>query len=368
MSIIIFLIILSALVIVHELGHMSVAKFFGIRVDEFGLGYPPRIKKLFRWKETDFTLNWLPFGGFVKIFGENPDVDQSKSEQIMPDNFQSKNRGIQALVLFAGVFFNFIFAWFMISLGFMFGLPSPDVYGVSAQDSKTVITRVLPDTPAFNAGVKPGDIVTNISRGGKTLSQETNSNNLLPEEVSNFISKDNSSLVLSINRSGENIDFKIIPEAGIRAEKPAIGVSMDKIGMVRLPPHLAIYHSLGVAWGLTLSTAEALQTFIYEIFTGNADFSSVTGPVGLVDMTGDVAQLGFGYLLSFTALISINLSLINLLPFPALDGGRLLIVFGEAIFQRKTPAKLVNNLNAAGFIVLVLLMIIITIRDIGNIL
>ena len=146
----------------------------------------------------------------------------------------------------------------------------------------------------------------------------------------------NSYSLITVLGAEWNIDFKIIPEAGIRAEKPAIGVSMDKIGMVRLPPHLAIYHSLGVAWGLTLSTAEALQTFIYEIFTGNADFSSVTGPVGLVGMTGDVAQLGFGYLLSFTALISINLSLINLLPFPALDGGRLLIVFGEAIFQRNS--------------------------------
>src|SRR3989344_2102663 len=126
MSLIIFLIILSALIIVHELGHYGVAKRFGIRVDEFGLGYPPRAAKLFSWRGTHFTLNWLPFGGFVKIFGENPVVEQStlrgKPES---DNFQTKNRGIQASVLVAGVVFNFLFAWFLVSLGFVSGLPSP---------------------------------------------------------------------------------------------------------------------------------------------------------------------------------------------------------------------------------------------------
>src|SRR3989344_6169901 len=107
MSITIFIIILSALIIVHELGHFLVAKRFGIRVDEFGLGFPPRLMKLFTWKGTPFTLNWLPFGGFVKIFGENPVAEQSslrgESEELTKDNLQSKNRGIQAAVLSSGV-------------------------------------------------------------------------------------------------------------------------------------------------------------------------------------------------------------------------------------------------------------------------
>ena len=133
MTIIIFLIILSALVLVHEAGHFFVAKYFGIRVDEFGLGYPPKAKKLFSWKGTDFTLNWLPFGGFVKIFGENPEENMPRvtlgsieSFQGLPlvnsDSFQNKNRGIQSAVLVSGVIGNFIFAWFLISLGFMIGM------------------------------------------------------------------------------------------------------------------------------------------------------------------------------------------------------------------------------------------------------
>src|SRR3990167_5300818 len=107
MSIIIFIIILSVLIIVHELGHFLVDKRFGIRVDEFGLGFPPRAKKLFTWKNTPFTLNWLPFGGFVKIFGENPSSDEAK--EIDSESFASKNRGIQAAVLVAGVVGNFLF-------------------------------------------------------------------------------------------------------------------------------------------------------------------------------------------------------------------------------------------------------------------
>src|SRR3989344_6773778 len=112
MSIIIFLIILSVLVIVHEVGHFSIAKKFGVRVDEFGLGYPPRAKRLFSWRGTEFTLNWLPFGGFVKIFGENP--AENLAVQPPSDNFQAKGKGVQALVLVAGVVFNLIFAWLLI--------------------------------------------------------------------------------------------------------------------------------------------------------------------------------------------------------------------------------------------------------------
>src|SRR3989344_6729883 len=148
MSVIIFIIILSILVVVHELGHFLIAKTFGIRVDEFGLGFPPRAKKLFTWKDTPFTLNWLPFGGFVKIFGENPE----QANLIVQDSFQSKNRGIQSSVLVAGVFGNFLFAWLLISLGFITGLPvSPD-FQIPIESPRTIITLVLPESPAELAG------------------------------------------------------------------------------------------------------------------------------------------------------------------------------------------------------------------------
>ncbi|MDP2641775.1 MAG: site-2 protease family protein, partial [bacterium] len=143
MSIIIFIIILSALIVVHELGHFLVARWFGIRVDEFGLGFPPRIAKLFTWKETPFTLNWLPFGGFVKIFGENPPEEPYLETRFPSEGFLSKNRGIQAAVLVAGVVGNFLFAWLLISVGFVSGLPAPAGVSLPVENARTVITTVL---------------------------------------------------------------------------------------------------------------------------------------------------------------------------------------------------------------------------------
>jgi regulator of sigma E protease len=378
MSIIIFLIILSALVIVHEVGHFSVAKYFGIRVDEFGLGYPPKAKKLFKWKGTDFTLNWLPFGGFVKIFGENP-TEESHLETKFPseignlvsklpsDNFQSKNRGIQAAVLFAGVFFNFIFAWVLISLGLMTGLPAPAGLSLPVENPQTVLTVVLPGSPAAEAGLKSGDTLISLSRNVEARLPQNSTIVISPEEASNFIAESFEPLTFTVKR-GENIYEKVVtPREGILADKPAVGISMETIGTVELPAHLAILNGLKITWELTVMTAKALSSFLSQAFIGEADLSSVTGPVGLVGMVGDVKELGFGYLLSFTAIISINLSLINLLPFPALDGGRLLFVGIEALTRRPIPVKVFNALNASGFALLILLMILITIRDVRNI-
>ncbi len=353
MSLLIFFIILSILVIVHELGHFSVAKFFGIRVDEFGVGYPPKARKLFSWRGTEFTLNWLPFGGFVKIFGENPTESTSESRS---DSFQNKSRGIQALVLVAGVFFNLLFAWLLISLGLVSGLPAPAGLSIPIQNPETVLTVVVPNSPASEAGLHSGDVLLSID--GQTLS---------PTEAASYIARSSGSLVFSINRGGERKEFSITPALGIFSPGRAVGISMETIGTAKLPPHLALYHGGKITLSLTLATAEALGAFLSQAVLGRADLSSVTGPVGLVGIVGEVAELGFGYLISFTALISINLAIINLLPFPALDGGRLLFVILEAIFRRPIPPKIFNALNAAGFALLIFLMILITVRDVRNI-
>ena len=353
MSVIIFLIILSVLVIVHELGHFLAARSFGIRVDEFGLGYPPRAKKLFRWKGADFTLNWLPFGGFVKIFGENPNEENSDATE----SFQKKNRGIQATVLFAGVFFNFLFAWLLISFGLMTGLPAPAGLSLPLENPQTVITLVLAGSPAEAAGLKSGDTILSIN--GTTFS---------PQEASNFIAESNSPINFQIKR-GNNVTTRVVtPEEGIVSDRPAVGIAMETIGTVSLPVHRAFIKGLELAWDLTALTGKALGTFIVQAVGGRADLSAVTGPVGIVGIVGEVTELGWGHLLTFTALISINLCLINLLPFPALDGGRLLFVGIETITRRAIPAKLFNAVNAAGFALLIFLMILITIRDVRNIL
>ncbi|MEX2013701.1 MAG: M50 family metallopeptidase [Parcubacteria group bacterium] len=370
MSIIIFIIILSALIIVHELGHLLVAKYFGIRVDEFGLGFPPLAKKLFTWKNTLFTLNWLPFGGFVKIFGENPVAEQSslrgESLGLPEDSFQSKNRGIQASVLVAGVVGNFIFAWFLISLGFLTGLPSPAGLSVPVENPRTVITLVLPASPAGEAGLKSGDAILSLSRGEDVLPAVAGEV-VSPEEASGFIALSSGQIIFEIERGGQVSRKTVVPEEGIIAGQRAVGISMDVIGTVKLQPHKALWYGLKTTSELTLLTGRAITTFIVQALGGRADLSGITGPVGIVGMVGDVRELGFAYLLTFTALISINLAIINLLPFPALDGGRLFFVLIEAVSRRSMPPLIFNVLNTVGFALLILLMLLITVQDIRNI-
>ena len=363
MSIVIFIIILSALVIVHELGHFLIAKKFGIRVDEFGLGFPPRAKLLFFWRGTPFTLNWLPFGGFVKIFGESPPTlveVGAPTESVGADNFQSKNRGIQAAVLVSGVVGNFLFAWFLISAGFVFGLPASADLSLPIEYPRTVITTVLPGSPAQLAGLKSGDAIISLLRDGVY-------SELTPEAVSLFIAASHRPIIFTVER-GKEISTKVMtPEKGIIEAKPAVGISMDTIGIVKLPPFKAIWHGLKTTFELTLLTGRAIGTFIFQALGGRADLSGLTGPVGIVGMVGDVRELGFSYLLTFTALISINLCLINLLPFPALDGGRLLFIGIEGITRRSIPPRIFNALNTAGFALLILLMLLITLQDVRSI-
>ncbi|OHA91962.1 MAG: hypothetical protein A3J09_00450 [Candidatus Zambryskibacteria bacterium RIFCSPLOWO2_02_FULL_51_21] len=347
MSVIIFLIILSALIVVHELGHFLAARKFGIRVDEFGLGYPPLAKKLFKWKGADFTLNWLPFGGFVKIYGESPTEENAKS----PESFQSKNRGIQAAVLVAGVFFNFLFAWLLISLGFMTGIPSPAGMDLPLTNPHTVITLVVPGSPAALAGFKVGDVIRSFT----------------PEEATSYIKSSAGPIRFDIQRGKEILQKTVTPETGILPGTRAIGISMETIGTVRLPPHKALWQGLKTASALTWLTGKAIGTLISQAVLGRADLTAVTGPVGIVGMVGEIRQLGLSYLVTFTALLSINLSIINLLPFPALDGGRLVFVAIESATRKKIPPRFFNAVNAMGFALLIFLMILITVRDVRNI-
>ncbi|MEK7461789.1 MAG: M50 family metallopeptidase [Patescibacteria group bacterium] len=362
MSILIFIIILSALIIVHELGHFLMAKKFSVRVDEFGLGFPPRVKHLFTWKGTPFTLNWLPFGGFVKIFGENPEpLDPSA-----PNSFQSKNRAIQATILVSGVAGNFIFAWFLLSLGFIVGLPMPAGQAIPIENPHTVITLILPLSPAEEAGIKSGDTLISLSRG-KEMLPAVSGQTISPEEVTNFIAFSSGPITFTVERGGEILEKIIAPRMGIVTDRPAVGISMDIMGIAKLQLPEALWHGLRTTSELTVLTGQAIITFITQALGGRADVSGIAGPVGIVGMVDDARALGIVYLMTFTALISINLTVINLLPFPALDGGRLFFIFIEVITRRRIPPKVFNIVNTAGFALLILLMVLITIHDIRNV-
>ncbi|HLP43759.1 MAG TPA: RIP metalloprotease RseP, partial [Candidatus Nanoarchaeia archaeon] len=341
--------------------------FFKIRVDEFGIGYPPRAYTFFTWKGTKFTLNWVPFGGFVKIFGENGDENkdiptEAPVTEVAPGrSFMQAPRIAQALVLVAGVSFNLIFAWILISIGFMIGLPTSTstVSNGEVRDPKLVITTISPDSPAAQAVLKSGDVITGVTTKTDSLKD------LTPEGVSEFIAKHGEQKITVAYARGEQIGVaEVTPASGIIEGRKAIGISMDMIGKLTLPIHKAFWEGAVTTAYLTKAIAVGLGTFVFDAVRGHSDLSQVTGPVGIVGLVGDASKLGFIYLLSFTAFISINLAVINLIPFPALDGGRLLFVIIESIKRSPIPAKATNVLNLIGFSLLLILMVIVTIQDV----
>ncbi|OHA16210.1 MAG: RIP metalloprotease RseP [Candidatus Taylorbacteria bacterium RIFCSPLOWO2_12_FULL_43_20] len=362
MSVIIFIIILAVLIFVHELGHFLVAKKSGIRVDEFGLGFPPRLwsKKV---GETVYSLNAIPFGGFVKIFGENPMDDKSADENDKSQSFSRKNRAVQAAVLVAGITFNIIFAWIIISIGFMTGLPTSvdETNSSRVRDPRLVITQVLPESPAADAGLKGGDAIISLSAG----SQELQGDQITVEEVQSFISSHpDTEIEARVKRGDVEEVISAMPEFGIVEGKPALGISMDMVGIMTLPPHLAFYEGAKLTGGLLKAITVGVADFIASAVTGQAKLSDVTGPVGIAGLVGDASKLGIVYLMSFTAFISLNLAVLNLIPFPALDGGRLLFVLIEAVIRRPVNPKVMHLVNSVGFALLLLLMLVVTYRDI----
>ncbi len=360
MSVIIFIIILAVLILVHEFGHFIVAKKSGIRVDEFGLGFPPKIFSK-KWGDTLYTLNAIPFGGFVKIFGED-----AHSEDITEENkktsFVYKPRWVQASVLVAGVTMNVIFAWLLISVGLFIGIPSPVDYGGfgKVSDPKLTITEVMPDSAAKIAGLIPGDEITKVVSTIGDIDQD-----LTPENVRNIIINSTGDIEVTYKRGNLPQDtVSVTPKYDEVSKNRIMGIAMDQIGTLKLPVHLAFLEGARTTALLTQNTAIGLFDFFKGIFTLKSDLSQVSGPIGIAGVVGEARTLGFVYLLTLTALISINLAIINLLPFPALDGGRLLFVFIEAIIRRPIPPKFVMVLNTAGFVFLIILMLVVTTNDI----
>lgn len=358
MTILIFLIILGVLVFVHELGHFLTAKKAGVQVDEFGFGYPPRALKLGRRWGTLFTLNWIPFGGFVKIVGENYEEDAPPAEG---KSFTKVSKKWQAAILAAGVAFNILFAWLLFSLGFMIGLPTSveNDFGATVKNPVLTITGLVQNFPAQKAGLKTGDKIEKVYLENGTALKELN-----PENISNFVNSSSGQVSLEVNRGGKDLIFKITPQTQTEQEKKIIGISMDMIGTLSLPIHKAVYEGGKATLKLSFLTVEGIANLIKDGVRGKADISQVAGPVGIVGLVGDASRLGFSYLLTFTALISINLAIINLVPFPALDGGRILFVAIEGVTKRKINAKVAGILNNVGFALLLIVMVIVTYRDI----
>jgi regulator of sigma E protease len=362
MSILIFIAVIVALIVVHEFGHFVAAKLSGMRVDEFGLGYPPRALRIAKVGETEYTLNWLPFGGFVKIYGEN-------GGEADPRSFSSRPRLLQAIVLIAGVTMNLIFAYVLITGALIAGTPRAlsDSDLAIARNQELVVANVLPDSPAALSGILEGDSILSAEDGHYAFS------GVDPAAFTKFVAdgKGNTTITLTIKHAnGEQVQLFARPATGVIAADPsrsALGVEVATVGIVPVSFLSAIVEGAELTWGATVLTAVGLWHFFYGIFTFSADLSQVAGPVGIAGVVGSASMQGLGNLLSIMAIISINLALINLIPVPALDGGRLLFVIIEGVIRRPIKASVSQAINAVGFVFLILLMLVVTAHDLFKI-
>ena len=363
MSIILFIIILAILILAHEFGHFIVAKKSGIRVDEFGLGFPPKLYGK-KYGETEYTINALPFGGFVKIFGEDPE-QESISGPESRRSFVNQPKWKQIAVLCAGVFFNLLLAWLLISaslmIGSAFSSESPLFGGEWTSKPSLTVIEVMKGSPAQKAGIATGDIIlssSNASGEEKVLSET-------PESFQNFVASHNAEeIAVLLKRGSEEKTVLITPEQGIVKGKPAIGIAMDMVGTMKLPPIFAVYEGGKLTLLYTSETFKGIFGLIFDSFHGKADMSQVSGPVGIVKIVGDASRLGFDRLLALTAIISINLAVVNILPIPALDGGRVLFVLIETVKRSPIKPKTANIINNVSFFLLVGLIMIITLSDV----
>lgn len=361
MTVLLFIVILVVLIVVHEFGHFLVAKWAGMRVDEFGVGYPPRIAG---WKfgETEYTLNALPFGGFVRIFGED------ETDAASPRAFSARPRILQALTLIAGVAMNLLLAYVIISGMLMAGTPRAltSEEALLAEDASLVIAGVLPGSPAEQAGLMLGDTVIMVTGGTGDLS--TADPSVFTEYVGSQTAGEE--LAFLVSRGDVEQALVAVPATGVIEGDPsrvALGVSLASVGTVPVPWYKAPIEGAVLTWEITKEITVGLVQFFGSVFTLSANLSQVSGPVGIAGAVGDAFDRGFAPLFTITALISINLAIINLLPIPALDGGRLLFVLIESVTRKPIPTGFVSAVNLAGFAFLVLLMVVVTASDIFKI-
>jgi len=366
-TILIFLVILGLLVFVHEFGHFYAATKSGMKVEEFGFGFPPRMFGIQiidgKWNivwghkpplddsKTVYSINWIPLGGFVRILGENNEnVDD-------PRSFVNASFWGRFITLIAGVTMNVVLAWFLISIGYMTGLPAALSLNdklpahSSLTDVRVTIVETVPSGPADTAGIKPGDSLVRLD------SLEVSDLIVVHDYIQQNAGKD---FTFVVKRGSEQKEFIVHSRANPGPNEGSTGIVLDSVGRLSFPWYWAPVEGLKT----TIAQIKNITVGLYDLITAKIGLGAVGGPVKIAQLTGEVADLGFIYLLQFAAFLSLNLAILNILPFPALDGGRVVFLIIEKIRGKRNNQKFEQIVNTAGFVCLLLLMAAVTAKDI----
>lgn len=352
LTIVVFILILGLLVLVHEFGHFFVARKLGVAVEEFGLGFPPRIFGI-KKGGTLYSLNWIPLGGFCKIKGEEGGDLSEK------DSFVSKSIRVKMAIISAGVVMNVFLAFILFSIGFMIGFPQAlneeTIKGAKKISQPQIqIMSVLENSPAQKAGIQLGDVVFEVD-GQKFKDVPL---------FQNYIKNTEKEIAIKIKRGDKILEKKIEPEFSEKVNGKIIGVQLASAGIVSYSWHQSIYLGAKTTIFLGFEIIKAFCLLIKNLIFHQTLSMDVAGPVGIVVMTKQMVNLGFIYILQFTALLSLNLAVINFVPFPALDGGRILFLAIEKIRRKPIKQEIENISHTIGFALLMLLVVIVTYQDI----
>ncbi|GAC1329381.1 MAG: M50 family metallopeptidase [Chloroflexota bacterium] len=331
-----FFVILSLLVMAHELGHFSCAKLMGVRVDEFGLGFPPRVKG---WKRggTIYSINALPLGGFVKMLGENGEHDG-------PNSFGSKAAWQRFVILIAGPIMNIVLALAIFFFSFLHGVPT----------QMPVVTQVAAHSPAAVAGLHSGDRV--VAVGSTSIRYGDDLRSAVTRRAGYRVT-------LLLRRHGHLLRVVVVPRAHPPPNQGALGIRLADVTDVAYSPQ----ESASRSWDILAMMVTAVPQAIAHSFTSSSN-SGVQGPIGIAHITTRVVaqepREGPSALLTLTALLSANLGVLNLLPIPALDGGRIAFVLLSALRRRNLDPQIEGAIHAAGMALLLLLIVVISYNDI----
>ena len=348
MPIVAFVIVLSVLVLIHELGHFWAARRAGIPIQEFGLGYPPKLITLGHLGETEYTLNAIPFGGFVRLAGE--------ADPATPYGLASRPKRTRLLVLAAGAAMNLLLAFVLFSATFVLGVPVP------LEFNRVTITSIVPDSPAEAAGLRMGDLILAADR----VAIEK------PEQLTAHIFQHlGQEIQLEVRRGKSSLIIPVVPREQWPEGQGPIGLTIQPYASRIEIQSYPWWQALGLGLEETLSTVVLTLSIPVLVLRGLVPASAVrpVGPVGVAQMTGDAAQqvvaTGWWFpLLQLTAVVSAGLCLANLLPIPGLDGGRIFFLVVEAIRGRRISPEKEGLVHLIGMALLVMTMLIITYQDI----
>ena len=344
-----FIIVISVLVFVHELGHFLTAKLAGIRVQEFAMGFPPRILGIHRG-ETTYSINAIPLGGYVRMAGEE--------DPSVPGSLAGKKTWVRAIVLAAGAFNNLLLAVLLFAVVAM--VPK------QVQAGDVLVTDVFSSSPAAAAGIRAGDVVRRVN------GQLIDNSGELQYQLQLHLGADTA---LAVERDGQTLETHVVPRwlppegqgatgIKVRLEHPQLIVKADSF----FP---ALWHGAGRTVDTVVLVKNTLTRWVLGKLSNNpangTDAPALSGPVGVAQLTGEVARLGMLPLIELAALLSLNLAVMNIMPLPALDGGRLLFVAVEVIRGKPIPARKEALVHMAGFVLLMTTMLIISYFDIMRI-